>query len=361
MQIDSALFQENERTAPIADERSFIDVGELACEAGGNLPAVTVAYETWGELNANKSNAILVCHALTGDSHAVGWWDRLIGPGKPMDTDKFFVIGTNSLGGCQGTTGPASLHPDGKPYRLRYPMITVGDMVEIQARVVERLGISSLLGVAGGSMGGMQALEWTVRFPGRVRKAFITASCAAHSAMQIGFNETARQAVMRDPTWNGGDYAEGSQPEGGLAVSRMIGHLSFLSDAAFTAKFGRRLQGKPQFDYGLDVEFEVESYLRHQGQKFTKRFDANSLLYVTRAIDYFERTSLAGSSSEYLFVSFTSDWLYPTYQSRQMHELALQAGCVSRHEVIDLPYGHDAFLLDGDLQGEWVKRLFGSV
>jgi homoserine O-acetyltransferase len=360
VQIDAALFQENERTAPIVDERRFMDVGPYVCEPGGELSNVTVAYETWGTLNADRSNAVLACHALTGDAHAIGWWDRLIGPGKPIDTDLYFVVGTNALGGCQGTTGPASSHPDGKPYRLRFPMVTVGDMVEIQSRLLDGLGIQRLLGVAGGSMGGMQALEWTVRFPERVSKAFITASCAAHSAMQIGFNEAARQAIMLDPNWLQGEYPEGAQPVGGLSVSRMIGHLSFLSDAAFTTKFGRRLQDKSNFDYTLGTEFEVESYLRYQGHKFTNRFDANSLLYVTRAIDYYDLKSLEGSHAEYLFVSFTTDWLYPSYQSEAMHQMALRAGCTSQHAVIDLPYGHDAFLLDGFYQGELVRDFLAS-
>lgn len=356
MRIDAALFQENERTAPLTDGRQFVDVGSYSCEAGGDVPNVTVAYETWGELNAEKSNAVLVCHALSGDAHAIGWWDRLIGPGKPIDTDRYFVIGTNALGGCQGTTGPASLHPDGRPYRLRFPIVTIGDMVSIQARVLDHLGIDRVLAVAGGSMGGMQALEWTIRFPNRVASAFITASCAAHSAMQIGFNETARQAIMRDPNWMGGNYPLGTQPEGGLAVSRMIGHLSFLSDAAFTAKFDRRLQDKDAFEYTLKPEFEVESYLGYQGQKFTKRFDANSILYLTRAIDYYDLGSLKGAQAQYLFVSFSSDWLYPSYQSERMHQMALAAGCLSEHVVIDLPYGHDSFLLDGLNQGEQVRR-----
>jgi homoserine O-acetyltransferase len=348
--IDPALFQENERTAPSATARKYVDVGALACEAGGHLQQVTVAYETWGTLNEDRDNAILVCHALSGDSHAIGWWSRLIGPGLPIDTDKFFVIGSNALGGCQGTTGPASLAPDGKPYRLRFPMITVGDMVDVQARLLDHLGIEQLLAVAGGSMGGMQALEWTVRFPERVRKAFVTASCAAHSAMQVGFNEAARQAVMRDSAWNGGFYEEPG-PSGGLAVARMIGHLSFLSEHAFTAKFGRRLRDKETFDYTFGTEFEVESYLNYQGTKFTSRFDANSLLYLTRAIDYYDLHSFDRASAEFLFVSFTSDWLYPSHQSAELDALAKQSGRVSRHVEVDLPYGHDAFLLDGVVQG----------
>ncbi|MEZ0327648.1 MAG: homoserine O-acetyltransferase [Fimbriimonas sp.] len=353
--VDPALFQENERTAPSATERLYADVGPLQCEAGGFLESVTVAYETWGTLNDARDNAILICHALSGDSHAIGWWSRLIGPGLPIDTNRFFVIGTNALGGCQGTTGPASIAPDRKPYRLRFPMITVGDMVEVQARLMDQLGIEMLLGVAGGSMGGMQALEWTVRFPSRVRKAFVTASCAAHSAMQIGFNEAARQAVMRDASWSGGDY-EDSGPAGGLAVARMIGHLSFLSEHAFTAKFGRHLRDKETFDYTMGTEFEVESYLNYQGTKFTSRFDANSLLYLTKAIDYYDLQSLAKARAEFLFVSFTSDWLYPSHQSAELHVMATEAGLTSRYAEIDLPYGHDAFLLDGELQGAEVRR-----
>ena len=358
MQIDPALFQENERTSPQTDERQFMEVGALDCEAGGHLQSVTIAYETWGALNAAKDNAILACHALSGDSHAIGWWDRLIGPGKGIDTDKYFVIGTNSLGGCQGTTGPASLAEDGKPYGARFPFVTVRDMVEVQTRLVKHLGIEKLLCVAGGSMGGMQALEWTIRGP--VQKAFVTASAAAHNAMQIAFNEAGRQAVMRDPRWQNGNYTPDNQPADGLSVARMIGHISFLSEASFDAKFGRRLQDKQAFDYTFGKEFQIESYLSYQGDKFTKRFDANSFLYLTRAIDYYDRRTLAGSSSKYLFTSFTSDWIYPSHQSESMHAMALEAGCHSEHHVIDLPYGHDAFLLDGELQGELVSSFLVS-
>jgi homoserine O-acetyltransferase len=358
--IDPALFEENERTAPSSDERRFLEVGALDCEWGGHIPSVTVAYETWGTLSPQRDNAVLVCHALSGDSHAIGWWERLIGPGKAIDTDQYFVIGTNSLGGCQGTTGPASVANGGKPYRSRFPMISVGDMVEVQSRLMDHLGIETLLGVAGGSMGGMQALEWTVRMPGRVRKAFVTASCAAHNAMQIGFNEAARQAVMRDPRWNGGDYSEDSFPDGGLAIARMIGHLSFLSEAAFDSKFGRKFQHDTKPGYTLNPDFQVESYLNYQGQKFTTRFDANSLLVLTKAIDYYDLKSFEGSDSEYLFVSFNSDWLYPSHQSEELLEMAQASGLRAKHQIIDLPYGHDAFLLDGDQQGRFVRSFFNG-
>jgi homoserine O-acetyltransferase/O-succinyltransferase len=360
MDIDPALFQENERTAPAEDARQYASVGQLATEAGGQLEEVTVAYETWGRLSPQKDNAILICHALSGDSHAIGWWERLIGPGKPFDTDHYFVIGNNVLGGCQGTTGPASLAPDGQPYGSRFPMITIGDIVEVQRRLVVHLGIDTLHAVAGGSMGGMMALEWTVRWPGSVRKAFVTASAAAHSAMQIGFNEAARQAVLRDPKWRGGNYPPDDPPTQGLAVGRMIGHLSYLSEASFERKFARRLQDKAVFDYTFGPEFQVESYLSYQGDKFTRRFDPNSLLYLTRAMDYYELSSLAGSESAYLFTSFTSDWLYPSHQSESLHRMALEVGCRSSWLEIDLPFGHDAFLLDGEFQGALVRGFLGS-
>ncbi|MBS1701997.1 MAG: homoserine O-acetyltransferase [Armatimonadetes bacterium] len=358
--IDPALFQENERTAPSADERMFADVGALDCECGQRLESVTVAYETWGSLNADRSNAVLICHALSGDAHAIGWWDRLIGPGKAFDTDRYFVIGTNALGGCQGTTGPASLAPDGKPYGSRFPMITIGDMVDVQARLMDQLGISQLLCVAGGSMGGMQALEWTVRYPERVRKAFVTASCARHSPMQIAINEVGRQAILRDPHYRGGDYYDGEPPANGLSVARMIGHISFLSNAAFESKFSRRLQDKAAFDMTFGVEFQVESYLSYQGDKFTKRFDPNSLLHLTRAIDYYDWTDVERAKAEFLFVSYTSDWLYTPEQSSELYRMTTGAGKRASYYDIDLPYGHDAFLLDGELQAAHLREFLSS-
>ncbi len=356
--MDPELFRDNERQAAVADERRYLEVGPLDCESGAQLPSVTVAYETWGTLNADRSNAILVCHALSGDSHAIGWWDRLVGPGKAIDTDCYFVIGSNCLGGCQGTTGPASLDPDGKPWGSRFPLVTIGDMVEVQRRLVTALGVETLLGACGGSMGGMQALEWSLRFPGTVRKVWMTGSCRAHSAMQIAFNEIGREAIMRDPKWRGGDYPLGDPPTEGLAVARMVGHLSYLSEASFTHKFARRYQDKPGPEWTLGTEFEVESYLSYQADKFTKRFDPNSYLVLTRALDYYERHDLRGSQSEYLFTSFTSDWLYPTHQSLDLLSLAREAGSRAEHREIDLPYGHDAFLLDGEVQGGLVREFF---
>lgn len=345
------FFQENERTQPNLLDRKFTNIGSFQTESGGSLEDVTVAYETFGSLNPSRDNAILVCHALSSDSHCTGWWERIVGPNRAIDTNQYFVICQNVLGGCQGTTGPSSLDPSGEWYGSRFPILTIRDMVDVQAKVLSELGIDQLLAVAGGSMGGMQAIEWSRRHPSRVRKVFTTASAAAHSPMQIGFNETARQAIKRDPLWKGGNYYPESGPIQGLAVARMLGHLTFLSESSFDRKFGRRLQNGKDFKYHLGLEFEVESYLKHQGDKFTDRFDANSLLYLTKAIDYYDCTSLQGSEAEYLFVSYSSDWIYPSHQSEQLNKLAKSFGLKSNHIEIDLPFGHDSFLLDGELQG----------
>lgn len=360
MQIDPALFQENDRTAA-SRKPEILSTGPLACEGGGSLPAVDIAYMTFGQLDSNADNAVLVCHALSGNADCMKWWDRIIGPGKALDPSEHFIIGVNSLGGCDGSTGPASPAADGKPYGSRFPMITVGDMVEVQVRLLDHLGIGRLKMACGGSMGGMQALEWTVRHPDRIRSAWLTASAAAHSALQIAFNESARQAIIRDPKWRGGDYPSDDPPSSGLAVARMIGHISFLSEAAFESKFGRRLQDKESFDYDLGPEFQVESYLNYQGDKFTRRFDANSLLVLTRAIDYYDRRSLAGSSARYLITSFSTDRLYPTSQSVFLEHLAQEAGLTAERHEIDLPYGHDAFLLDGQQQAALLTDFLSRV
>lgn len=350
--MDSALFQDNSRQMPVTEDRLSLEVGDFQIESGQTIKNCTIAYETWGTLNEAKDNAILVCHAISGDSHAIGWWDRIVGAGKAIDTDKYFVICSNALGGCQGTTGPASLDENGQRLGSQFPQITVGDMVELQSRLIDHLGISQLRMTCGGSMGGMQALEWSLRFPDRVRKCWMTASTRAHSAMQIAFNEAARQAILRDPNYNNGDYTAESGPDNGLAVARMVGHLSYLSDAAFQAKFGRNRQNESQFS--------VESYLSYQGEKFTKRFDAQSLIILSRAIDAYERTSLAEAECEYLFTSYKTDWIYPPHQSAELMSLAQEAGKKCRYVDIDLPYGHDAFLLDGELQGEEVRQFLVS-
>ncbi|MYL83340.1 homoserine O-acetyltransferase [Desulfovibrio aerotolerans] len=339
----------------------------LLVESGRSLGPVTLAYETYGRLNASATNAVLVLHALTGDSHAAGyyetsdskpgWWDLMIGPGKPLDTDRYFIICSNVVGGCMGTTGPASVDPaTGRPYGLSFPVITVGDMVQAQKCLIDHLGVGRLLSVVGGSMGGMQVLEWSVRYPDMVRSAVPLATTTKHSALAIAFNEVARQAIMADPAWNGGDYYDGEQPAHGLAVARMIGHITYLSDEAMRQKFDRRLQDRCEISFAFEeADFQVESYLRYQGQKFVDRFDANSFLYVTKAADYFNLESSHGCGSavaafakaqcRFLVASFSSDWLYPTYQSRAMVQAMKKNGLDVSFVELEAKWGHDAFLL----------------
>jgi homoserine O-acetyltransferase len=339
----------------------------LIVESGRSLGPVTLAYETYGTLDAKASNAVLILHALTGDSHAAGlydaadakpgWWEIMIGPGKPIDTDRYFVICSNVIGGCMGSTGPSSVDPaTGRPYGLTFPVITIGDMVRAQKRLVAHLGVTKLLCAIGGSMGGMQALEWSVRYPDMVRSVVPLATTTKHSALGIAFNEVARQAIMADPTWNGGDYYDGAKPAHGLAVARMIGHITYLSDEAMRQKFDRRLQDRGEISFALDeADFQVESYLRYQGQKFVDRFDANSFLYVTKAADYFNLEAAYGGGSavaafskarcRFLVASFTSDWLYPTYQSRAMVQAMKKNGLDVSFVEIEANWGHDAFLL----------------
>jgi homoserine O-acetyltransferase len=338
----------------------------LRLDAGVSLPHLQIAYQTYGEPNAARSNAILVCHALTGDQHAAnpnpvtgkpGWWETLVGPGKPIDTERFFVISSNVLGGCMGTTGPASLNPaTGRAYGLDMPVVTIRDMVNAQAMLLDHLGIDKLLCVAGGSMGGMQVLQWAASYPERVFSALPIATGARHSAQNIAFHEVGRQAVMADPDWRGGAYlAAGVTPHRGLAVARMAAHITYLSDQALHRKFGRRLQDRANPTFGFDADFQVESYLRHQGESFVQRFDANSYLYVTRAMDYFDlaadyggvlANAFAGSKTRFCLVSFTSDWLFPTQDSRAIvHALNASGASVSFAEIVS-DKGHDAFLLE---------------
>jgi len=338
----------------------------LKMDAGVSLSPVTLAYQTYGDLNANKSNAILVCHALTGDQHVAnehpitgkaGWWHTMVGPGRPIDTNRYFVIASNVIGGCMGTTGPASLNPaTGRPYGLDLPVVTIKDMVHAQAMLIDHLGIDMLLCVAGGSMGGMQVLQWAASFPDRVFAAMPIATAARHSSQNIAFHEVGRQAVMADPDWRQGRYLEeGVIPTKGLAVARMAAHITYLSDEALQSKFGRKLQDRSAPTFSFDADFQIENYLRYQGTSFVDRFDANSYLYVTRACDYFDLAadyggSLAhafkGSKSRFCVVSFNSDWLYPTQASRAIVH-ALNAGGASVSFVdIETDRGHDAFLLD---------------
>lgn len=351
-------------------EKRFFTFAEpphpLELECGRPLGPATLAYETYGTLSPARDNAILVCHALSGDSHAAGyydvsdkkpgWWDLYVGPGKAFDTDRYFVVCSNVVGGCMGSTGPGSVNPEtGAPFGLDFPMLTIGDWVEAQRMLVEHLGVTRLLAVAGGSIGGMQVLEWAARFPEMVQAAIPLATTPKHSALCIAFNEVARQAIMTDPQWADGAYYEGPGPRTGLSVARMIGHITYLSDEAMRRKFDRRLQDRCDLAYNFDAEFQVESYLRHQGRKFVDRFDANSFLYITRAADYFNLEMRWGGGSlvkafsraqaRFLVVSFTSDWLYPTAQSRLMVQAMKKAGRDVSFVEISADCGHDAFLL----------------
>ncbi len=352
----------------------------LQLESGGTLSPVRVAYETYGTLSPAKDNAVLVCHALSGDAHAAGvpqeapakagWWDLHIGPGKAIDTDRNFVICSNFLGSCYGTTGPTSLDPiTGEPFRLTFPFFTVRDMVEVQRWLVEYLGIPRLLAVVGGSLGGMQALEWAIRHPGLVEGCVPIATTARMSAQGIALNEVARQAIIGDPEWQEGRYPLDLQPETGLALARMIGHITYLSEEAMHRKFGRHTIGGRGHSYTFSQDFQVEGYLRHQGRKFVARFDANTYLFITRAMDYFDLEREYGSLAEafsgcrasFLVASFTSDWLFPPAQSQAMVRAMKRAGLDVSYASIESDQGHDAFLLPGnrlgDLLGGFLTRL----
>ena len=342
----------------------------LLLESGKRLGPVTLAYETYGRLNKDKTNAILVLHALSADAHAAGhhkgsrdpgWWDDMIGPGKAFDTDLYFVICSNVVGGCKGSTGPSSIRPEtGSPYGLHFPMITIRDMVEAQRRLIDYLGIEQLLCAVGGSMGGMQCLEWVASYPERVRSAIPIATALKNSPQQIAFNEVVRQSIMADPTWRDGNYYNDGQPEKGLAIARMIGHITFMSDQSMEEKFSRRLKnGNYSFRFGAD--FEVESYLRYRGDSFVKRFDANSYLYVTKALDYFDVSDgrLVGVNGceriRFLVISFKSDWLYPSYQSQEIVKELKRKACDVTYCDIASTYGHDAFLLEVNEQTALIR------
>jgi homoserine O-acetyltransferase/O-succinyltransferase len=339
--------------------------GPLVLDGGGTLAPIDIAYETYGTLDPNRGNAVLICHALTGDQHVAsthprtgkpGWWTRMVGEGKPIDPKRHFVICANVLGSCMGSSGPASRDASGAPYAMRFPVITIRDMVRAQAMLLDHLGVPALAAVVGGSMGGMQVLEWAASFPQRVRSAVVIASAARHSAQNIAFHEVGRQAIMADPNWSAGDYyGAGDPPSSGLAVARMAAHITYLSEAGLTGKFGRRLQNRGQVGFGFDADFQVESYLRHQGISFVDRFDANSYLYITRAMDYFDlaeehggllANAFRGSATRFCLISFDTDWLYPTAETRAIvHALNAAAAAVSFVEL-SAPFGHDSFLLD---------------
>ena len=353
----------------------------LRLDSGASLVNLEIAYRTYGQLNEDRSNAVLICHALTLDQHVAsthpvtgkpGWWPHVVGPGKPIDPERHFIISSNVVGGCMGTTGPSSTDPiTDKPYGLAFPVITIADMVRAQAMLVEALGIETLFAVVGGSMGGMQVLQWAADYPDRLFSAVCIASAARHSAQNIAFHEVGRQAIMADPDWRGGDYAhQGVRPEKGLAVSRMAAHITYLSEAALQRKFGRELQ-RDGLSWGFDADFQVESYLRHQGATFVDRFDANSYLYITRAMDYFDLAaahegSLAkafarASQVRFCILSFTSDWLYPTAESRAIVKALNAATARASFVEIDSDKGHDAFLLDEPELFAAIKGFIGSA
>ena len=353
----------------------------LRLDSGGRLDHVEIAYRTYGTLNAERSNAILICHALTGDQHVAsdhpitgkpGWWMQMVGPGKPLDPTRHFIVCSNVIGGCMGTTGPSSINPaTGKPWGLSFPVITIPDMVRAQVMLIDALGIDSLFAVVGGSMGGMQALQWAADYPERVYSVVCLAAAARHSAQNIAFHELGRQAIMADPDWCGGDYAQRScRPEKGLGVARMAAHITYLSEQALQRKFGRELQ-RDGLSWGFDADFQVESYLRHQGAVFVDRFDANSYLYITRATDYFDMAAaydglladafVKARDVRFCVLSFTSDWLYPTPESRAIVRALNAAGARASFLEIDSDKGHDAFLLDEPVMRNAVAGFLASA
>jgi homoserine O-acetyltransferase len=350
----------------------------LTLDSGAHLAPLSIAWKSFGKLNADKSNAVLLCHALTGDQYATGthpvtgkpgWWSTMVGPGRPIDTDRFFVICSNVVGGCMGSTGPQDVDPaTGQPYGLRFPVITIRDMVRAQAMLMDHLGIKTLACVAGGSMGGMQVLEWAASYPDRVYSAIAIATAARHSAQNIAFHEVGRQAILADPEWSEGDYAaRGTNPRKGLAVARMAAHITYLSEAALHRKFGRSLQDRDSLSYRFDADFQVESYLRYQGASFVERFDANSYLYITRAMDYFDlaadhggalANAFKGTKTRFCVVSFTSDWLFPTSEAKKIVHALNAAGANVSFVEFETDRGHDAFLLD---EPEMFRTLRGFI
>ncbi len=364
---------------PVIVKTQQVRFDSLPLDCGANLSQVDVAYETCGTLNAARSNAILILHALTGDAHVAGiseetgkpgWWDNSVGPGRAFDTDKYFIICSNVLGGCRGTTGPSSIDPAaGAHYAMSFPVITIADMVRLQKRLVDHLGIERLLAVAGGSMGGMQALEWAVAYPEAMAAVIPIATTSRHSAQQIAFNEVGRQAIMADPDWNQGNYYGGRPPARGLSVARMVGHITYMSDESMRDKFGRRLREKDRYGFDFSVDFEVESYLRYRGAQFVERFDANSYLYITKALDYFDLANgrgtladvLGRTAARFLVISFTSDWLYPTYQSLEVVKALKSRNRDVAYCELTSNYGHDAFLVDISEQAGILRGFLAST
>jgi homoserine O-acetyltransferase len=355
----------------------------LPLQSGASLADYTLIYETYGTLNADRSNAVLICHALNASHHVagmyegvdgsknVGWWDNMVGPGKPVDTSRFFVIGVNNIGSCFGSTGPMHINPaTGKPYGAGFPVVTVEDWVHAQARLADALGIEQFAAVMGGSLGGMQALSWSMLFPERLRHCIVIASTPKLSAQNIAFNDVARQAILTDPDFHGGDYYEyGVVPKGGLRVARMVGHITYLSDDSMAEKFGRALRnGDYQFDFGID--FEIESYLRYQGDKFSEYFDANTYLLITKALDYFDPArefdndlvkALARTQAQFLLVSFTTDWRFSSERSREIVQALVRNRRQVAYAEIDAPHGHDAFLLEDERYMNVVRAYYNRI
>ena len=355
------------------------DADALPLDSGEKLRNVNIRYETYGTLSENADNAILVEHALTGDAHLAGyhsvndkkpgWWDTMVGPGKPIDTDKFFIVCSNIIGGCSGSTGPRSINPEtGKAYNLSFPVITVGDMVRAQKRLMDHLKIKKWLCVAGGSMGGMQAIQWGIEFPEHVNSIIASATTSRVSPQFIAFDWIGREAIMGDPNFNNGEYVE--QPQKGLAIARMLAHITYLSDESMRRKFGRSLQHSADYSFDFDKDFQIESYLEHQGTRFVERFDANCYLYITRATDYFDVSDSADGDlakafekmkhARFLVVSFTSDWLFPVYQSRELVQALLKNGIDTTYCNIESSYGHDAFLLETETLSTLVSGFLSS-
>ena len=366
---------------PVAAQKAHFSE-PLKLKGGAVLPQFEIAYETYGELNATRSNAVLVCHALNASHHVaghyagdpadVGWWDNLVGPGKPLDTRRFFVIGNNYIGSCFGSTGPASINPStGRPWGANFPLVTVEDWVAAQARLADHLGIERFAAVIGGSLGAMQALQWTLSFPERIRHAIVIAATPKLSAQNIAFNEVARQAIMTDPDFHAGHYYDqGVVPRRGLRIARMLGHITYLSDSAMMEKFGRALRDKATPGFDFDIDFEIESYLRHQGDKFASYFDANTYLRITKALDYYDpaadyggnlAAALARASAAFLVVSFTSDWRFTSERSRQIVKALLDARKIVSYLDIDAPQGHDAFLMDDARYHGALAAYFGNI
>lgn len=373
--IKEKRLSENNSVGVVKTQHFSFDT--LTLESGAKFGPVTLVYETYGELNKERSNAVLVLHALSGDAHAAGvhegqnnpgWWDSMIGPAKAFDTNKYFVICSNILGGCKGSTGPSSINPKtGKPYALDFPLISIGDMVGAQKYLIDYLGIEKLLSVVGGSMGGMQALSWLVKYPSGIRSVIPIATTIRHSPQQIAFNEVGRQAIMADGHWKSGNYYEGQAPVKGLAVARMIGHITYMSDKSMAEKFGRQRKDSAE-PFKFTADFEVEGYLRYRGDNFVKRFDANSYLYITKAIDNFDASNgkalqevLQGAKAKALVIAFKSDWLYPAYQSKEIARACKLSGIEATYCEIDSTYGHDAFILEVDEETHLISHFLKKV